>query len=246
MGLNEAAGYGAVASRPSRPARSPRGRAAAGAVPAGAGVRGLGSRHLRSSCARPAATFEHERPLGHVWIPSAGARVLRTTFGDRSLSAACQAGLVNNLTTGWPGACCRSYAGPACQLGEIGVLAAAYPAVWRSPRSARARCRTGLDANADRCRDVATGAGNRGDCGRIIVRRLARAAGVMGLGTARRLRLRRRYQPSGHVGLRATGRELPRPRPRCRPRTRDRGSSRARDDALEARADQDQTIGLES
>jgi MFS family permease len=56
---------------------------------------------------------------------------LRTTFRDRSLSAACQAGLVNNLNDGmaW-GVLPLYYAGAGLSIAEIGVLAAAYPAIW--------------------------------------------------------------------------------------------------------------------
>jgi len=55
----------------------------------------------------------------------------RTTFEDPSLSAACQAGLVNNLNDGmaW-GLLPLFYAAAGLSLGEIGLLAAVYPAVW--------------------------------------------------------------------------------------------------------------------
>ena len=55
----------------------------------------------------------------------------RTTLRDRSLSAAAQAGLVNNLNDGmaW-GLLPLFYATAGLSVGEIGVLAAAYPAVW--------------------------------------------------------------------------------------------------------------------
>jgi MFS family permease len=55
----------------------------------------------------------------------------RTTLHDRNLSAASQAGLVNNLNDGmaW-GLLPLFYASAGLSLGEIGVLAATYPAVW--------------------------------------------------------------------------------------------------------------------
>ena len=55
----------------------------------------------------------------------------RTTLRDRSLSAASLAGLVNNLNDGmaW-GLLPLFYASAGLSLGEIGVLAATYPAVW--------------------------------------------------------------------------------------------------------------------
>ncbi len=55
----------------------------------------------------------------------------RTTLHDRNLSAASQAGLVNNLNDGmaW-GLLPLFYASAGLSLFEIGVLAATYPAVW--------------------------------------------------------------------------------------------------------------------
>ncbi len=55
----------------------------------------------------------------------------RTTYGDRTLSAASQAGLVNNLNDGvaW-GLLPLHYAAAGLSIGEIGILAAAYPATW--------------------------------------------------------------------------------------------------------------------
>jgi MFS family permease len=54
-----------------------------------------------------------------------------TTLRDRSLSAASQAGLANNLNDGlaW-GLLPLFYAAAGLSIAEIGVLAAAYPAVW--------------------------------------------------------------------------------------------------------------------
>jgi len=54
-----------------------------------------------------------------------------TSFKDRSLSAASQAGLVNNLNDGlaW-GLFPVLFAGAGLDLGQIGILAAAYPAAW--------------------------------------------------------------------------------------------------------------------
>jgi len=55
----------------------------------------------------------------------------RTTWRDRSLSAACQAGLVNNLNDGmaW-GLFPLFFAGAGMSLKQIGWLAAIYPGVW--------------------------------------------------------------------------------------------------------------------
>jgi MFS family permease len=56
---------------------------------------------------------------------------VRTTLGDRSLSAACQAGLVNNLNDGmvW-GLLPIFLAREGLGFSRIGVVAAVYPAVW--------------------------------------------------------------------------------------------------------------------
>ncbi len=55
----------------------------------------------------------------------------RTSFGDRNLFAASQAGLVNNLNDGmsW-GLFPLFFAGLGLSVGRIGVLKAAYPAAW--------------------------------------------------------------------------------------------------------------------
>src|SRR5205814_8384991 len=56
---------------------------------------------------------------------------LTTSFRDRSLSSACQAGLVNNLNDGiaW-GLLPLHYAADGLSVREIGVLAAVYPGIW--------------------------------------------------------------------------------------------------------------------
>ena len=55
----------------------------------------------------------------------------RTTFGDRNLSSACQAGFVNNLNDGmaW-GLLPLFFATAGMTLTQIGTLAAVYPLVW--------------------------------------------------------------------------------------------------------------------
>jgi MFS family permease len=133
MGLNEAAGYGAVAVT----------ALATGAIAQRAGLRpgpfllglayaGLGLavsallvRETSGHVEREQAARAETRRL--AW----GEVFLRTTLRDRSLSAACQAGLVNNLNDGmaW-GLLPLYYAAAGLSVAEIGVLAAAYPAVW--------------------------------------------------------------------------------------------------------------------
>jgi MFS family permease len=133
MGLNEAAGYGAVALT----------ALATGAIAEQAGLRpapfllglayaGLGlaaSTVLVRETSGHVAHAEATRPStdGLSWR----AVFIRTTFRDRSLSAACQAGLANNLNDGmaW-GLLPLYYAAAGLSVAEIGLLAAAYPAVW--------------------------------------------------------------------------------------------------------------------
>ena len=54
-----------------------------------------------------------------------------TSFSEPALSAACQAGMVNNLNDGvaW-GLFPILYASHGLTVSQIGVLAALYPAVW--------------------------------------------------------------------------------------------------------------------
>jgi MFS family permease len=130
LGMNEAAGYlavaltalatGFIASQAGlRPAPFFLGLAIAGL---GLGVSLLFVRETRGFVAL-------EAPAG----PTLPWRTVftRTTFGDRSLSAASQAGLVNNLNDGvaW-GVLPLFYASRGLGLAEIALLAATYPAVW--------------------------------------------------------------------------------------------------------------------
>jgi MFS family permease len=132
-GINEAAGYGAVAFT----------ALVTGWIAAEYGLRpgpfllglayaclGLGAsvlfvRETRGHVEREQAMVE--RPESLRW-PEV---FWRTTLRDRNLSAASQAGLVNNLNDGmaW-GLLPLFYASAGLSLGEIGVLAATYPAVW--------------------------------------------------------------------------------------------------------------------
>jgi MFS family permease len=133
MGINEAAGYGAVAVTALltgflaerfglRPAPFLLGLAYAGA---GLAASALLVRETTLHVDAEQAARAPADPLG--WR----AVVLRTTLRDRSLSAACQAGLVNNLNDGmaW-GLLPVFYAAAGLSVGEIGILAATYPAVW--------------------------------------------------------------------------------------------------------------------
>jgi len=130
MGLNEAAGYGAVALT----------ALATGLIAEQAGLRpapfflGLAFAGLGLSIV---VLFVRETQ-GHVALETSSGPDLpwrtvfaRTTFRDPSLSAASQAGLVNNLNDGlaW-GLLPLFYASHGLAVAEVGILAAAYPAVW--------------------------------------------------------------------------------------------------------------------
>ena len=135
MGLNEAAGYGALALT----------AAATGWIAANHGLRpqpfflgiayvaiGLGLSSLAVQETRGFAQYEGDRgPSGpHAEIGNREAFVL-TTFREPALSSVSQAGLVNNLNDGlawglFPVLFAAHGLGPAA----IGGLVALYPAVW--------------------------------------------------------------------------------------------------------------------
>ncbi len=138
MGLNEAAGYGAVAltalatgwiaaSAGLRPAPFFLGLAYAGL---GLGLSVLAVRETRDHARYEAATHDpHDEDL-HGGL-SARAVFAQTSWRQPSLSAASQAGLVNNLNDGmaW-GLLPLYFADAGLSVGRIGILAATYPAVW--------------------------------------------------------------------------------------------------------------------
>ena len=135
MGLNEFAGYFAVALS----------ALATGLIAAEHGLRpwpfalGLGYVAIGGLL----SVFAVKDTLQHVHLEAArhgGARppapsprevFTRTSFGDPDLSSVCQAGLVNNLNDGmaW-GIFPLLFAAAGMSLGQIGALAAIYPAVW--------------------------------------------------------------------------------------------------------------------
>jgi MFS family permease len=131
MGLNEAAGYGAVAVT----------AAATGFIAAHAGLRpepfllglafaGLG---LGASLFLVRETLPHARHEAGVeqTPPSMRDVFVRTSFSDRALFACSQAGFVNNLNDGmaW-GLLPLWFARAHLSVAAIGALAALYPAVW--------------------------------------------------------------------------------------------------------------------
>ena len=138
MGLNEAAGYGAVAvtalvtgyiaqQHGLRPAPFFLGVAYAGL---GLGLSALFVRETRGHARHEAAnhTAAHD---GLSEGLSTRAIFTLTSFREKALSSCSQAGLVNNLNDGlaW-GLFPIFFARAGLSIGRIGILAAIYPAVW--------------------------------------------------------------------------------------------------------------------
>src|SRR6516162_1320895 len=138
MGLNEAAGYGALALA----------ALATGFIAAHAGLRpqpfflgmavvglGLGLstlfvRETQGHARLEATSHVDTSPLAHAGLSTKEVFWL-TSVKERALSAASQAGLVNNLNDGlaW-GIFPLFFARSGLSVSRIGVLAALYPAVW--------------------------------------------------------------------------------------------------------------------
>ena len=137
MGLNEAAGYGAVAAT----------ALATGFIASRAGLRpepfflgiafaGLG---LGLSALFVRETHGHVRHEAKNHVQRDGLQhdlamrdvFVLTSFREKALSSCSQAGMVNNLNDGmaW-GLFPLFFARHGLSVGEIGVLAATYPAVW--------------------------------------------------------------------------------------------------------------------
>ncbi len=138
MGLNETAGYAGVALASLATGYL---AAAYGPRPApfllGIGFALLG---LLLTLLFVRETHEHAQLEAKQWSnsgeettdkPSAKELFMRTSFTDRNLSSASQAGFVNNLNDGmaW-GLFPLFFAASGLPIGQIGVLAAVYPGVW--------------------------------------------------------------------------------------------------------------------
>ena len=138
MGLNEAAGYGAVAITALatgylanryglRPEPFFLGLAYAGL---GLGISALFVRETRDHARHEAAI--HISNSAELHDDLSTAEIFRiTSFREKALSSCSQAGLVNNLNDGlaW-GLFPILFANAGLSVGRIGVLAAIYPAVW--------------------------------------------------------------------------------------------------------------------
>jgi MFS family permease len=142
MGLNEAAGYGAVAVTAlatgylaarygMRPAPFYLG-VAYGALGLGLSTLGVRETHRHAQSERgerwrPVDSSDHPLPSGlHL-----RSIFVQTSLREPALSSACQAGMVNNLNDGlaW-GLFPLLFASAGLSVGRIGILAALYPAVW--------------------------------------------------------------------------------------------------------------------
>jgi MFS family permease len=135
MGLNEAAGYGAVAitalatgylasSHGIRPAPFLLGAAY---IALGLGLSSAAVRETRGHASYEASLAPHHQQ-GAL---STRQVAMLTSFGDRAMSAASQAGMVNTLNDGVAGGLFPLlFASHGLSIGRIGVLAALYPAVW--------------------------------------------------------------------------------------------------------------------
>ena len=138
MGLNEAAGYGAVAVTALvtgylaarfglRPAPFFLGIAYAGL---GLGLSVLFVRETHGFAKREATEHMVQSPGLHGALSTTDV-FLTTSFRDRTLSAACQAGLVNNLNDGMAWGLFPIFVSRGgLSLTAIGTLVALYPAVW--------------------------------------------------------------------------------------------------------------------
>jgi len=130
LGLNEASGYLAVSAA----------AAVAGFLAANYGIRpgpyllaeGLAASGLLLSLfARDTSPQVELESAGAMGTESLGKLAAEVSFRDRTMSSACQAGLVNNLNDGMAWALLPLFfAARGLGLREIGLLASIYPAIW--------------------------------------------------------------------------------------------------------------------
>jgi len=130
LGLNEASGYVAVSLA----------AAAAGFLAAGYGLRPAPFLFAEAlAIIGLALSLATHDTACHVEVESAGRRhtsalrdlVVEVSLHDRTMSSACQAGMVNNLNDGMAWALLPLFfAARGLDLRQIAILAAVYPAVW--------------------------------------------------------------------------------------------------------------------
>ena len=130
LGVNEASGYLAVSVA----------AAVAGFLAANYGIRpgpyllaeGLAACGLLLSLfARDTSPQVELESAGAMGTESLGKLAAEVSFRDRTMSSACQAGLVNNLNDGMAWALLPLFfAARGLGLREIGLLASIYPAIW--------------------------------------------------------------------------------------------------------------------
>jgi len=130
LGLNEASGYLAVSMA----------AAVAGFLAANYGIRpgpyllaeGLAACGLLLSLfARDTSPQVELESAGAMGTESLGKLAAEVSFRDRTMSSACQAGLINNLNDGMAWALLPLFfAARGLGLREIGLLASIYPAIW--------------------------------------------------------------------------------------------------------------------
>ena len=130
LGLNEASGYLAVSVA----------AAVAGFLAANYGIRpgpyllaeGLAACGLLLSLfARDTSPQVELESAGAMGTESLGKLAAEVSFRDRTMSSACQAGLINNLNDGMAWALLPLFfAARGLGLREIGLLASIYPAIW--------------------------------------------------------------------------------------------------------------------
>lgn len=87
--------------------------------------------HARVEATVSGASRSTEDPSKSRLNPAFGALFARVSWGDRTLSAISQAGMVNNLNDGlaW-GLLPLYFASSGLDVGRIAILAAVYPATW--------------------------------------------------------------------------------------------------------------------
>jgi len=127
LGLNEASGYLAVSAA----------AAVAGFLAANYGIR-PGPYLLAEGLAACGLLFARDtspqvelESAGAMGTESLGKLAAEVSFRDRTMSSACQAGLVNNLNDGMAWALLPLFfTARGLGLREIGLLASIYPAVW--------------------------------------------------------------------------------------------------------------------